>query len=113
MKKILASLVLTAALALAATASAATVTRATLASGIFDESTSTFYPMICDETQVINKNHRKETFHCTFTGAAPAPGVVDTSNGGVWFSDFDGAEAISTHWAITPAGTLQGWALFY
>lgn len=88
----------------------ATVTKATLPSGYFDG--TTFYPATCKETQVINKNQRKETFQCTFDGAVPAPVVCDTSIGCVWFSDFDGAEATSTHFVITPSGRMVGWATY-
>jgi hypothetical protein len=88
----------------------ATVTKATLPSGYFDG--TTFYPATCKETQVINKNQRKETFNCTFDAAVPAPVVCDTSIGCLWFSDFDGAEAISTHFVITPSGRMVGWATY-
>jgi hypothetical protein len=88
----------------------ATVTRATLASGFFDG--TTFYPATCDETQVINDNGRTETFNCTFDAAVPAPNVCDTSIGCVWFSDFDGAEATSTHFVVTPSGRAVGWAQY-
>jgi hypothetical protein len=88
----------------------AAVTRATLESFFFDG--TTLYPATCNETQVINGNQRKETFQCTFTGAAPAPFVCDTSNGCLWFSDFDGAEASSTHFVITPSGLMVGWATY-
>jgi hypothetical protein len=94
----------------AAGASEATVTKATLPSGIFDG--VNFYPATCDETQVINENQRKETFDCTFDAAAPAPFVCDSSIGCIWFSDFDGAEATSTHFVITPSGRLVGWATY-
>jgi hypothetical protein len=89
----------------------ATVTRATLQSFFVDEN-DIFYPATCDETQVINQNQRKETFHCTFDAAVPAPLVCDTSIGCVWFSDFDGAEATSTHFVITRSGLMFGWALY-
>jgi hypothetical protein len=112
-KALIGLVVLLAAMAMAATAGATTVTRATVASSIFDVPTNTLYPMTCDEQQVVNDNQRKETFHCVFDDAAPSPGVSDTStDGAVWFSDFDGTEAISTHWVITKKGTLDGWALF-
>ena len=94
----------------AARADRATVTHATLPSSIFDG--TTLYPMTCDETQVINGNQRKETFQCTFDAAAPAPFVCDTSVGCFWFSDFDGAEATSTHFVITPSGLVEGWAIY-
>ena len=93
-------------------ANGATVTRATLASGYVDQN-NVFYPATCDETQVVNNNQRKETFHCTFDAAAPAPVVCDTSSGCVWFSDFDGAEAINTHFVISPSGRMIGWATYY
>jgi len=92
-----------------ASADGATVTHATVQSFFVDEN-GIFYPATCDETQVINGNQRKETFHCTFDAAAPAPFVCDTSMGCVWFSDFDGAEATSTHFVITPSGLMVGWA---
>ena len=88
----------------------ATVTRATLASFWFED--DVFYPATCDETQVINGNHRRETFHCTFDDAVPAPIVCDTSIGCVWFSDFDGAEAMQMHVVITRSGLMVGWAQF-
>ena len=73
------ALVVTAVLTLTATAQArATVTRATLQSFIVDEE-GTFYPMTCRETQVINKEGRKETFHCTFDEVAAARGVHSTA----------------------------------
>jgi hypothetical protein len=53
-----------------------------------------------------------ETFQCTFDAAAPAPVVCDTSNGCLWFSDFDGAEATSTHFVITSSGRVLGWAIY-
>ena len=89
---------------------AATVTKATLPSG-YSDSTG-FYPATCDETQVVNDNQRKETFNCTFDAAAPAPMVCDTSANCFWFSDFDGAEATSTHFVLTPSGRMVGWALY-
>ena len=88
----------------------ATVIKATLPSG-FDDGT-TFYPATCRETQVISQNQRKETFDCTFDGAVPAPVVCDTSIGCLWFSDFDGAFATSTHFVITPSGRMVGWATY-
>jgi hypothetical protein len=89
----------------------ATVTRATLQSFFVDEN-GIFYPATCDEIQVINGNQRKESFHCTFDDAVPAPLVCDTSIGCVWFSDFDGAEATSTHFVVTRSGLMVGWALY-
>ena len=85
----------------------ATVTRATLPSGFVDQD-NVVYLATCDYTQVINNNRRKETFRCTFDGAAPAPVVCDTSIGCLWFSDFDGAEATDTHYVINPAGLSGG-----
>jgi hypothetical protein len=106
------ALVVTAVLMLTATAQArATVPRATLPSFFVDEE-GTFYPMTCRETQVINKQRRKETFHCTFDGPTPAPGVHSTATGASWASDFDGAEATRTHWTITPTGRVNGWAVY-
>jgi hypothetical protein len=95
----------------AANGNGATVTRATLASGYVDEN-NVFYPATCDETQVINQNQRKETFHCTFDAAVPAPIVCDTSIGCEWVSDFDGALATNTHFVITPSGKMVGWATY-
>jgi hypothetical protein len=89
----------------------ATVTKATLSSSFVDEN-GVLYPATCAETQVINKNRRKETFQCTFDAAVPAPIVCDTSIGCFWFSDFDGAQAISTHFVITPSGRMVGWATY-
>jgi hypothetical protein len=89
----------------------AIVTRATLPSGFVDEN-GIFYPATCDEIQVINRNRRKESFHCTFDAAVPAPLVCDTSIGCIWFSDFDGEEATSTHFVITRSGLMVGWALY-
>ena len=89
----------------------ATVTRATLASS-FTDANGVFYPATCDETQVINQNQRTETFHCTFDAAIPAPVVCDTSIGCGWFSDFDGAQATSTHFVISHAGLMVGWAQY-
>ena len=91
-------------------ADGATVTRATLPSSFFDG--TTLFPATCDETQVVNGNQRKETFHCTFDAAVPAPFVCDTSIGCLWFSDFDGAEAVSTHFVITHSGLMVGWAKY-
>ena len=89
----------------------ATVTRAMLPSGFVDEN-DVFYPATCDVTQVVNKNGRTESFRCTFDAAVPAPVVCDTSIGCVWFSDFDGTEAIETHFVINPAGLMVGWAQY-
>jgi hypothetical protein len=90
--------------------SRATVAKATLPSGFFDG--TNLYPATCDETQVINDNQRKETFQCTFDAAVPAQFVCDTSVGCSWFSDFDGAEATSTHFVITASGLMVGWATY-
>lgn len=89
----------------------ATVTQVTLPSFFVDEN-NVLYPATCSVTQVINGNQRKETFQCTFDAAVPAPVVCDTSSGCLWFSDFDGAEAISTHFVITPSGRMVGWATY-
>jgi hypothetical protein len=95
----------------AAAADPATVTKAALPSSISDG--VTVYPVTCDETQVTNGNQRKETFECTFdAGAPPGTIVCDTSFGCLWFSDFDGALATSTHFVITASGRLEGWALY-
>lgn len=91
-------------------ADGATVTKATLASSFFDG--TTLFPATCDVTQVINGNQRKETFQCTFDAGVPAPFVCDTSNGCLWFSDFDGEEAVSTHFVITHSGLMVGWATY-
>jgi len=73
-KSVIVLAAVTMALALAASVDAgsngATVTRATLASGVVDEN-NVFYPATCNETQVINRNQRKETFQCTFDAAVP------------------------------------------
>jgi hypothetical protein len=89
----------------------ASTTRATLPSGYVDEN-NVAYPATCDYTQVINDNHRTETFRCTFDGAVPAPVVCDTSIGCLWFSDFDGAQATDTHFVINPGGFMVGWAQY-
>jgi hypothetical protein len=89
----------------------ATVTKATLAS-FFVDLEGNFFPATCRETQVINGNHRKETFRCSFDGDAPAPVVCDTAIGCGWASDFDGAESVSTHFVITPSGRMRGWASY-
>jgi hypothetical protein len=104
------TLALTLAAGVQADDNSATVTRATLPSGFFDG--TNVYPATCDETQVINKDQRMETFQCTFDADVPAPFVCDTSVGCGWFSDFDGAEATSTHFVIAPSGLLVGWARY-
>ena len=105
--------VLVAAGVIAGVSGGANATRLTgVSSGIFMESTNTLYPMTCDEQQIVNANQRKETFHCTFDAAIPPTGVYDTSNDAFWFSDFDGADAVSTHWTISRKGGLEGWALY-
>lgn len=88
----------------------ATVTKATFDSYYIDEN-GVFYPAVCDETQVINKSKRKETFYCTFTDAKPAP-VIVTEENGFWFSDFDGAQAVDFQFVITPSGNMNGWAVY-
>jgi hypothetical protein len=107
---ILLAAIATLALVLSAGVQAATVTQATLASGFFDG--TTLHPATCTETQVINDNQRKETFQCTFDATVPAPFVCDTAVGCLWFSDFDGAEATTTHFVITPSGLMVGWATY-
>ena len=106
--------VMTTALGLSAAAHAdkngATVTRATLASFFANE--TAFYPATCHETQVINKNQRKETFRCTFDEAVPPKLVCGTSADCSWSSDFDGAVATSTHIVITASGRMVGWATY-
>src|SRR3954464_5632799 len=72
--------------------SAATVTKVTVPSFFVDRE-ATFFPATCHYTQVVNRNHRKEIFQCTFDGAIPAPAVCDTSNGCEWSSDIDGLPA--------------------
>lgn len=96
---------------IAQAADGATVTKVTLPSFFFDEA-GDFFPATCDVTQVINQNHRKESFQCSFEGDAPAPLVCDTALGCNWFSDFDGAKAVSTHFVITPSGRMRGWASY-
>jgi hypothetical protein len=119
MRRIVVAVVVTALLSLTAEAQAANgptsgneanVTKATLASFFF--SGTTLYPATCQETQVINSNQRKETFECSFDAAVPERTVCDTSTGCVWFSDFDGAEATSTHFVVTASGRMVGWATF-
>jgi hypothetical protein len=70
------------------------------------------FPMTCDETQVINKNQRKETFRCDFTGPAPTQAVHADETNSVWFSDFDGAPATAFSIVITPSGNLNGTATY-
>jgi hypothetical protein len=110
-------LILAAATALALTLSTtvqasnrATVTRATLPSFFCDQTAC--YPATCHEHQVVNGNHRKESFRCTFDGDAPARIICDTAIGCQWFSDFDGAVANRTHFVITPSGRMLGWAAY-
>ena len=88
-----------------------TVTRATLPSFYVDLE-GNFFPAICDEHQVINGNHRKETFRCTFPDEVPDRVICDTAVGCQWSSDFDGAPATSAHWVITPSGLMRGWASY-
>lgn len=103
---------LTLSLALSGVANGATVTKVTVPSFFVDEG-GTFFPATCHVTQVINRNHRKETFQCSFDGDAPAPVVCDTAIGCGWASDIDGAVAISTHFLVTPSGHMRGWATYY
>ena len=70
------------------------------------------YPMTCDETQVINKTGRKETFHCAYPGPPPAQAEEADETNAFWFSDFDGAPAVTFHIVITPSGTFEGWAIY-
>ena len=84
----------------------AQTTRATLPSG-WD-----IYPMTCNETQVITKNQRKETFHCAYTGPPPAHTEQADETNAFWFSDFDGAPAVKFHIVITPSGSFDGWAIY-
>ena len=93
-------------------ANGATVTKATLPSSFVDEE-GTFFPATCHVTQVINRNHRKESFQCSFDGDVPAPVVCDTKVGCGWFSDFDGTPAVRTHFVITPSGRMGGWASYW
>ena len=109
--------VLTLSLALSVTVQAksgtsATVTKVTLPS-FFVDLEGTFFPATCHITQVVNRNHRKETFQCSFDDAVPARALCDTSSGCTWSSDIDGAPAISTHFVITPSGHMRGWALYW
>ena len=70
-------------------------------------------PMTCDETQVINGNMRKETFHCGYPFPAPATALVLTPDtAATWFSDYDGAFAVNFHIVISPSGNLDGWATY-
>jgi hypothetical protein len=92
--------------------SAATVTKVTVPSFFVDRE-GTFFAATCHYTQVINRNHRKETFQCSFDASHPAPAVCDTSTGCAWSSDIDGMPAISTHFVITPSGQMRGWALYW
>jgi hypothetical protein len=41
-----------------------------------------------------------------------ARGGEAVKRAGLWFSDFDSAEATSTHFVITPSGDLDGWAKY-
>ena len=93
-------------------ANRATVTKATLPSSFVDLE-GNFFPATCRATQVINRNHRKESFQCSFDGDVPTRYLCDTSVGCQWFSDFDGMPAISTHFVITPSGHMRGWALYW
>ena len=92
-----------------AAAASATVTRATLASFFLDREL-TFFPATCDVTQVVNDNHRIETFRCTFDDAVPQAYRCDDSC--TWSSDFDGAPAVKTYFHITPSGLMLGWAVY-
>ncbi len=69
-------------------------------------------PMTCEETQVINGNQRKETFHCVFPGELPTSAHSCDESSCFWFSDFDGAEAITLHIVLTPSGQFEGWATY-
>jgi hypothetical protein len=102
--------VFAAVLAFAADVHATTVTRVTLPSFYYDGDADILYAMTCNETQVINGNHRRETFACTFDGAAPPYHLIVTPKTGFWFSDFDGAEATDFQFVITRSGHLNGWA---
>ena len=92
--------------------SSATVLKVTVPS-FFVDLEGTFFPATCHYTQVINRNHRKETFQCTFDDAVPAPFLCDSASGCTWGSDIDGAPAISTHFVITHSGHMRGWALYW
>jgi hypothetical protein len=97
-------------LTIAATVQArATVTHATLPSFYVDRQ-GNFFLATCEEHQVVNANHRKETFRCSFPEDIPDPVICDTAVGCSWSSDFDGAPAKSAHWVITPSGHMHGWA---
>jgi hypothetical protein len=93
-------------------ATGAIVTRVTVPS-FFIDLEGQFFPATCQVTQVINANHRKETFRCSFDDAVPARVLCDTATGCTWFSDIDGAPAISTHFLVTPSGHMRGWATYY
>jgi hypothetical protein len=84
----------------------AQTTHATLPSG-WD-----IYPMTCDETQVVNGNQRKETFHCAYTGPPPSRAEEADQTNAFWFSDFDGAPTKTFHIMITPSGSFEGWAIY-
>jgi hypothetical protein len=92
-------------------ANAATVTKMTVPS-FFVDPAGNFFPATCHITQVINRNHRKESFQCSFDGDAPAPIHCDPP-GCLWLSDIDGALAVSSHVVITPSGHMRGWATYY
>jgi hypothetical protein len=96
----------------AKSATSSTVTKVTVPS-FFVDLEGTFFPATCHLTLVVNSQHRKERFQCSFDGDVPARYLCDTSNGCTWASDIDGAPAISTHFVITPSGHMRGWALYW
>jgi hypothetical protein len=102
-------------LMLAAVGSAQAASTKDMPSGWWDPATNTFLPMTCDETQVINKNVRKETFHCAYPFPAPDRAIevaTDNPSGIMWASDFDGQLATSFRIRITPSGNVEGSATY-
>ena len=103
------------ALMLTAVGSASAASQKDMPSGWWDPATNTIRPMTCDETQVINKNGRKETFHCTYPFPAPAKAIeysTGDGNGIFWASDFDGTVATSFRLVVTPSGNVEGSASY-
>ncbi len=102
-------------LMLTAVGSASAASQKDMPSGFWDPVTNTSRPMTCDETQVINKNQRKETFHCTYPFPAPDKALKYETGDGFgmfWASDFDGKVATSFRLVITPSGNLEGSASY-
>ena len=103
------------ALMLTAVGSASAASQKDMASFWWDPATNTVRPMTCDENQVINKNTRKETFHCAYPFPAPDRAVEITSGDGsgiYWYSDFDGTVAKTFRLVITPSGNVEGSATY-